>query len=98
MTSAGWPTSGCDGWPPAGVPPQPGRGGRGRAATAGHRLGCVVTSGGERRAARLLRWYPPTWRARYGDEFAELLLAEVAELRMALCRAGAGARGGPRAR
>jgi hypothetical protein len=32
-----------------------------------------------RRAARLLRWYPPSWRARYGDEFTELLLAELAE-------------------
>jgi hypothetical protein len=33
----------------------------------------------ERRAARLLRWYPGGWRARYGDEFAELLVAEMAE-------------------
>jgi hypothetical protein len=32
-----------------------------------------------RRAARLLRWYPPCWRARYGAEFVELLLAEFAE-------------------
>ena len=31
------------------------------------------------RAARLLFWYPPAWRARYGDEFAELLAAELAE-------------------
>jgi hypothetical protein len=29
--------------------------------------------------ARLLRWYPSSWRARYGEEFAELLLADVAE-------------------
>ncbi len=28
---------------------------------------------------RLLRWYPASWRARYGAEFAELLLAEMAE-------------------
>ena len=28
---------------------------------------------------RLLLWYPPAWRARYGDEFAELLAAELAE-------------------
>jgi hypothetical protein len=28
------------------------------------------------RAGRLLRWYPAGWRARYGEEFAELLLAE----------------------
>jgi hypothetical protein len=32
-----------------------------------------------RRVARLLRWYPASWRARYGEEFAELLLAELAE-------------------
>ena len=30
-------------------------------------------------AARLLRWYPAAWRARYGEEFTELLLAEFAE-------------------
>jgi len=28
---------------------------------------------------RLLRWYPASWRDRYGEEFAELLLAELAE-------------------
>jgi hypothetical protein len=28
---------------------------------------------------RLLGWYPASWRARYGAEFAELLLAEMAE-------------------
>jgi hypothetical protein len=32
---------------------------------------------GARRARRLLRWYPGSWRARYGDEFAELLIAEL---------------------
>jgi hypothetical protein len=32
-----------------------------------------------RRARRLLRWYPASWRARYGEEFAELLAAELAE-------------------
>ncbi len=32
-----------------------------------------------RRVARLLRWYPQPWRARYGEEFTELLLAELAE-------------------
>jgi hypothetical protein len=32
-----------------------------------------------RRAARLLRWYPRDWRARYGDEFAELLIADIGE-------------------
>lgn len=29
--------------------------------------------------AGLLRWYPPAWRERYGEEFTELLLAEFAE-------------------
>jgi hypothetical protein len=33
----------------------------------------------ERRVGRLLRWYPRSWRERYGEEFAELLLAEFAE-------------------
>jgi hypothetical protein len=32
-----------------------------------------------RRAERLLRWYPPEWRVRYGDEFVELLVADIAE-------------------
>lgn len=32
-----------------------------------------------RRAERLLRWYPRDWRARYGDEFAELLISDMAE-------------------
>jgi hypothetical protein len=36
-------------------------------------------SGAEKRARRLLRWYPPAWRERYGDEFSELLLAEIAD-------------------
>jgi hypothetical protein len=31
------------------------------------------------RAARLLRWYPRGWRERYGEEFAELLIAELEE-------------------
>ncbi len=32
-----------------------------------------------RRSERLLRWYPKEWRARYGDEFSELLAAQIAE-------------------
>jgi len=32
------------------------------------------------RALRLLLWYPRCWRSRYGDEFAELLIDERAEL------------------
>jgi hypothetical protein len=31
------------------------------------------------RATWLLLWYPPAWRARYGEEFTELLAAEFAE-------------------
>jgi hypothetical protein len=33
----------------------------------------------EERAARLLRWYPRAWRDRYGEEFAELLIADIEE-------------------
>ena len=32
-----------------------------------------------RRAERLLRWYPREWQARYGDEFAELLISDMAD-------------------
>jgi hypothetical protein len=47
-----------------------------------------------RRAARLLRWYPAAWRARYGDEFAELLIAEFAEQPRSWRRAADVARAG----
>lgn len=33
----------------------------------------------ETRAGLLLRWYPGGWRARYGAEFTELLVADLAE-------------------
>jgi hypothetical protein len=33
----------------------------------------------ERRVARLVRWYPAGWRARYGPEFTELLVADLTE-------------------
>jgi hypothetical protein len=33
----------------------------------------------ETRAQRLLRWYPARWRERYGEEFADLLVAEMAD-------------------
>jgi hypothetical protein len=33
----------------------------------------------ERRARRLMRAYPKSWRERYGDEFAELLISEFEE-------------------
>jgi hypothetical protein len=36
-------------------------------------------TGADHRVRRLLRWYPAGWRERYGDEFAELLLADLAE-------------------
>lgn len=35
--------------------------------------------GNVKRATSLLRWYPKDWRARYGDEFTELLIADLAE-------------------
>ena len=33
----------------------------------------------ERRAARLLRWYPPAWRDRYGEEFIDHLEQEFTD-------------------
>ena len=39
----------------------------------------VESQAAARRAARLLRWYPRDWRSRYGDEFAELLIADISE-------------------
>jgi hypothetical protein len=60
-----------------------------------------VTCGADRaqqRAARLLHWYPPAWRARYGDEFTELLIAEFAERPRSWRRAVDIARGGLLAR
>ena len=38
----------------------------------------------ERRARRLVRSYPPKWRARYGDEFVELLVEDLRERRRSL--------------
>jgi hypothetical protein len=32
-----------------------------------------------RRALRLLRWYPPAWRDRYGEEFVDLMEQELAD-------------------
>ena len=37
-----------------------------------------MTSPGAR-AARLLRWYPRSWRSRYSEEFTELLMADIEE-------------------
>jgi hypothetical protein len=48
----------------------------------------------ERRAVRLLRWYPRAWRARYGDEFAELLASDISERPRSWARTADVARGG----
>jgi hypothetical protein len=46
------------------------------------------------RAARLLLWYPRTWRARYGEEFTELLISDIAERPRSTARTLDVARGG----
>jgi hypothetical protein len=51
-----------------------------------------------RRATSLLRWYPPAWRARYGDEFLEVLLSDLAERPRSWRRAANVARSGLLAR
>ena len=33
----------------------------------------------DRRARRLVRWYPKEWRARYGEEFTQLLIDDIDE-------------------
>jgi hypothetical protein len=38
-----------------------------------------MRGGAERRARRLVRWYPREWRRRYGEEFAQLLADDIAE-------------------
>jgi hypothetical protein len=50
------------------------------------------------RAARLLRWYPRRWRERYGEEFTELLVSDIAERPDSLARTIDVARGGLLAR
>ena len=47
-----------------------------------------------RRASRLLRWYPKAWRSRYGEEFAELLIADICERPRSRTRTADVARGG----
>lgn len=51
-----------------------------------------------RRARRLLRWYPASWRARYGPEFTELLIADMSEQPRSRRRAADVARNGLLAR
>jgi hypothetical protein len=51
-----------------------------------------------RRAGRLLRWYPRPWRERYGPEFTELLVADIAERPRSTRRSLDVVRGGIRAR
>jgi hypothetical protein len=46
------------------------------------------------RAARLLCWYPRDWRERYGEEFAELLIADIEERPRSAARSLDVARGG----
>jgi hypothetical protein len=60
----------------------------------------AVTANGalERRVARLVRWYPRTWRVRYGDEFAEVLRSELSERPRSLVRTFDVARAGVNAR
>ena len=53
--------------------------GSGGAAGGGGPVAGAGRAALERRAQRLLRWYPRSWRRRYGAEFAELLIAELAE-------------------
>ena len=50
--------------------------------------------GAASRAARLLRWYPRAWRDRYGAEFTELLIADIAERPRSRARTLDVARGG----
>ena len=50
------------------------------------------------RAARLLRWYPKAWRSRYGEEFTELLISDIAERPRSRSRTADVIRGGILAR
>ena len=52
----------------------------------------------ERRARRLLSWYPRAWQERYGDEFSELLVADITERPRSCSRAFDVARSGAAAR
>ena len=73
-------------------------GGEGADREDGAIKGPEASEGLERQAHRLLRWYPADWRARYGPEFTELLLADLAEQPRCWRRDADVARGGLRAR
>jgi hypothetical protein len=51
-----------------------------------------------KQARRLLRWYPRSWRDRYGEEFAQLLISDLQERPHSARRALDVARGGIAAR
>jgi len=76
--------------PPDGIPPD--------GITAAPGGPEAIRPPGSRAARRLLRWYPRSWRARYGEEFAELLIAEFAEQPRSWRRGADVARGGLLAR
>jgi hypothetical protein len=55
-------------------------------------------SSATRRAERLVCWYPAAWRARYAEEFVELLAADIAERPLSWRRTADVARSGLAAR
>lgn len=62
----------------------PGREGPGHGGPA--REGPRGDAAARLRAARLARWYPRQWRDRYGEEFTELLVSDIAERPDSLAR------------
>jgi hypothetical protein len=54
----------------------------------------TAPDGAAQRASRLLRWYPKAWRSRYGEEFAELLIADISERPQSRSRTADVVRGG----
>jgi hypothetical protein len=56
--------------------------------------GTTPARGPQEQAKRLLRWYPRAWRARYGEEFTELLTADLAERPRSAARTADVIRGG----
>ena len=62
----------------------PGREGPGHGGPA--REGPRGDAAARLRAARLVRWYPRQWRDRYGEEFTELLVSDIAERPDSLAR------------